>query len=155
MATAPLTVWKCDTCGDDITDPSTGIVTYRRDDERRASDFRIVHKNIPGTRRRCDPEAAEGFIDSTELSSLLGANGLADLLSLLSAGPFSGLRGVVRVADFDGYVDLVRRVQTPWYEEARPFCSTEHTRELIGGANYTYPYLPDTLERIADQKIEE
>jgi len=153
MRTKPLTVWKCDTCGDDISDPGIGIVTYRRDDQRRASDFRLVHKNIDG--RRCDPDNDGGFIDSIELSGLIGADGLADLLSFLSAGPYSGRRGVVRVADFDGYVDLVRRVQTPGYEEARPFWRTEHTRELIGGANQTYPYLPDTLEQIANQDPEE
>lgn len=50
--TQPLTVWKCDTCGDDITDPDTAIVTWRRDDANRGYDFRIVHKNMDG--HRCD-----------------------------------------------------------------------------------------------------
>ncbi|OBH55021.1 hypothetical protein A5687_03340 [Mycobacterium mantenii] len=152
MAT-PLTAWKCDQCQEDITDPGIALVTYRRDDQRRAYDFRLVHKNIDG--RRCDPDNDDGFIDSIELSQLLGADGLTDLLSLLSAGPYSDDRGVVRVLDFDGYTDLVRRVQIPFYEEARRYWRTQYTRELLGGANHTYPYLPDTLEQIANQDPEE
>lgn len=152
MAT-PLTVWKCDTCGDDITKPGTALVTYRRDDDNRAYDFRLVHKNIDG--HRCDPDNAHGFEASIELHSLLGADGLTDLLSLLSAGPLKSTPGEVRVADLDGYVDLVRRVQIPWYEEARPYWGTEYTGELVAGANATYPYMPDVLERIANQHPEE
>lgn len=152
MAT-PLTAWKCDRCQEDITDPGIAVVTYRRDDQRRAYDFLLVHKNLDG--RRCDPDNDDGYIESIALSQLLGADGLTDLLSFLSAGPYSGDRGVVRVADFDGYVDLVRRVQIPFYEEARQYWHTERTRELLGGASYAYPYLPDLLEHIANQDPEE
>lgn len=77
--TTPLTTWICDTCGDDITDAGKALVTWRSE-ERRGYDFRIVHKNLDD--RRCDPEAAEGFVLHTELSSFLGADGLAYALSL-------------------------------------------------------------------------
>lgn len=150
---APLTVWNCDTCREPIADPGTAVVTYRRDGENRAYDFLLVHKNIDG--HRCDPDNAEGYEASLELSGLLGADGLADLLSFLSAGPVKNTPGVVRVADLDGYVDLVRRVQTPWYEEARGLWGTEFTTELVGGAGPTYPYVPDVLEQIASQTVEE
>jgi hypothetical protein len=134
--TTPLTVWKCDTCGDDITDVGKALVIWRTDDDRRGYDFRIVHKNLGG--RRCDPEADRGFVLHTELSSFLGPEGLAYALSLLSPGPIM-CDAYLRVADFNGFVDLVRRTQTPWYEEARPFWDTEHTRHWLADANEVYP----------------
>jgi hypothetical protein len=148
--TTPLTVWKCDTCGDDITEPGKALVTWRTDDDDRGYDFRIVHKNMDG--RRCDPEAEREFLQSTELSSFLGDDGLAYALSLLSPGPIMGDTDV-KVLDFNGFVDLVRRTQTRWYEEARPHWQTEHTQHWLGDANQVYPYQPDVLERIAKREL--
>lgn len=150
MTQPPLVAWKCDTCDDDITEPGKAIVTWRRDDDRRGYDFRIVHKNIDG--RHCDPGAENGFILNTELSSFLGHNGLAYALSLLSPGPIMGDTDV-QVIDFNGFVDLVRRTQTPWYEQARPHWHTEHTRHWLADANQVYPYQPEVLERIAKQEL--
>jgi hypothetical protein len=70
-------------------------------------------------------------------------------LSWLSAGPLRE-DGGIRVADMDEYVDLVRRVQTPYYEEARPRFGDEKTYHWLGDANEYYPYLPKTLQRIAE-----
>lgn len=140
----PLTVWKCDTCGDDITVPDKALVTWRTDDDSRGYDFRIVHKNMDG--HHCDPGAERGFMLHTELSSFLGDEGLAYALSLLSPGPIMG-DADVKVVDFNGFVDLVRRTQTPWYEQARSYWETEHTHHWLGDANQVYPYHPDVLER--------
>jgi hypothetical protein len=148
--TTPLTVWICDTCGENITAPGKAIVTWREDDSL-GSDFRIVHKNMDG--RRCDPGVEGGFRLSTELLSFLGADGLAYAMSLLSAGPIMG-DSALRVRDFDGFVDLVRRTQTPWYEEARPFWQTEDTQHWLADANEVYPYCPDVLRRIAEQELD-
>jgi hypothetical protein len=100
--------------------------------------------------RRCDPGDDAGFRLSTELSSFLGADGLAYAMSLLSPGPIMG-DSALRVRDFDGFVDLVRRTQTPWYEEARQFWHTEHTKDLQADANEVAPYVPDELKRIAEE----
>ncbi|MBZ4558674.1 hypothetical protein GBO17_06895 [Mycobacterium avium subsp. hominissuis] len=151
--TKPLTMWTCDTCGEGITlaDAGKALVTWRHDDQGRGYDFRIVHKNMND--RRCDPEYASGFMLHTELSMFLGDKGLAYALGLLSDGPIKGGESAVRVADFDSFTDLVRRVQTPWYEEARPFWNTEHTQHWLADASESYPYMPDVLERIAKQDL--
>jgi hypothetical protein len=60
----------------------------------------------------------------------------------------------VRVRDFDRFADLVRRTQTPWYEEARPFWQTEHTQHWLADANEVAPYSPHVLERIAGQELD-
>ncbi|SKF35392.1 Uncharacterised protein [Mycobacteroides abscessus subsp. massiliense] len=148
--TTPLTVWRCDSCGDDITSPTRSLVIWRRDDERRGFDFRIVHKSMDGY--KCDPGAGQGFCYHTELENFLGANGLAYALSLLSPGPLMGSTDV-QVLDFNGFVDLVRRTQTPWYEQARTQWDTEQTRDWFTDANQVYPYQPAVLERIAKQTL--
>ena len=82
----------------------------------------------------------------------LGPSGLAYALSMLSPGPING--GIaVQVADFNGFVDLVRRTQTPWYEEARPYWRTEDTQHWFAGGSDIRPYESEVLERIAKQEF--
>jgi hypothetical protein len=74
---------------------------------------------------------------------------MALLLSWLSGGPMSEA-GHNRVGDLDAYVDLVRRVQTPWYEQARSLFQAEKTQHWLGDANEYRPYQPDVLRKIAE-----
>lgn len=145
LPAAPLTVWQCDTCGDNITNPGKALVIWQIDDHYRGYDFRIVHMNIDG--RCCDPGNDNGFVRFTYLSSFLGANGLAYALAFLR--PIEGYFDV-EVIDFNGFVDLVQRTQTPWYEEARSYL---HTEEWLADADRIYSYMPDVLERIAKQEL--
>lgn len=149
-SSGPLRAWTCDTCGEPITDPERALVIWQTsDDHRHYHSFRIVHKSIDG--RRCDPGARSGFMMNLDLNYFLGPEGLALLLSWLSAGPLKG-GGECRVAaeGMDAYTDLVRRLQLPHYEEARPKFGDEHTRHWLDDANEVYPYLPDVLERVAN-----
>jgi hypothetical protein len=142
----PLTTWICDTCGEEMTDPNTSLMTWTEDDQGRAVEFLLVHKNIDG--RTCDPGARSGFVSNLELSAGLGEDGAAYLLSLLSVGPLKG-NGSCKVANMSGWVDLFRRLQTPWYEEARPHFDDEKTRHWLDDANEVLPYMPEVLEKIA------
>jgi len=145
----PLTTWYCDSCGGPITDLTQSLLTWDTDDTGRATEFRIVHKSMGG--RQCDPYRAPSprFTSSNELSNYVGADGLAALLSFLSAGPLIGkTASFPRVADFDQFVDVVRRLQTPWYEEARSHFAEEEVRDALEDASETLPYLSDVLRRI-------
>jgi hypothetical protein len=53
--------------------------------------------------------------------------------------------------DMDAYVDLIRRLQTPWYEEARSFFQTESIQNGWGIANEVAPYDPESLRQIAEE----
>jgi hypothetical protein len=139
----PLNSWICDTCGNPITDPEMGLGTWRRDAKGGTYDFRIVHKGV------CDTEP---IVANVDLSGLLGDLGAARLLSLLSAGPLKG-PGREPLVDLDGFVDFFRRLQVPWYEEARPHFDAEHVQSILGDANEIYPYTPDVLERIAKDRL--
>ncbi len=148
--TLPLTVWKCDTCGDDVH-PKDAIVIWKNVNRRRY-DFRIVHQDKGHLRYGCDPGHDNGFRQFDHLSRFLGADGLSYALSLLSPGPVMGGTAVL-VDDFNGFVDLVRRTQTPWYEEARLHWQTEQTQDWLDDASESYPYRPDVLKRIAQQEL--
>jgi hypothetical protein len=157
--TSPLGTWACDVCDDPVTaDPSDGLVVWRSertDTGIRLFDFKIVHKTNLGAPepRRCDPDNAAGYWSSLDLQQLLGAEGLALLLSWLSAGPLKGGGSYLEIADMDEFVDFVRRVQTPYYEQARRRFGDEQTHHWLGDANEYYPYLPETLRRVADGTI--
>ena len=140
--TGPLKSWRCDSCGDEINDPSTALVIARYDDLK-PFDWLIVHKGDS-----CDPGASAGYMLNVSLSSFLGEEGLAHLLALLSPGPIKGGSGC-RIANFEQYVDLVRRVQTPYYEEARTKFDDEDVHHQFGDANEYYPYVPKSLRNIA------
>ncbi|MGW6449519.1 hypothetical protein [Lentzea sp. NPDC055074] len=151
----PLETWSCDVCGGPITSAQNdGLVVWRtrQDDGRYIDyDFKIVHKTIESDPdpRRCDPGSAAGYSGNLDLPLLLGADGLTWLLSMLSNGPLAG-GGGRNVADLDEYVHLVRRLQTPYYEEARVKFNDEDTHHWLSDANEVLPYLPDTLRRIAE-----
>lgn len=121
-ASAPLRAWICDTCGDLITDPTKGLVTWRKASNNTDYDFKIVHKSIRSDPEpyNCDPGAETGYIYHLDIEKLLGVDGLTLLLSWISVGPLKGGGGTITTSkDLDSYVDLVRRVQIPYYEEAR------------------------------------
>lgn len=128
------------------------LVTWRRDDEDRRIDFLVVHKSVDG--RRCDPGDQVGFVESIEISHFLGEDGQAALLSLLSPGPMIGSASTPpAIADFDQYVGLFRRLQTPWYEKARGHFGDEQVQVALAGANEYVPYRPSTLKAIATGKL--
>lgn len=148
----PLSAWTCDTCGTEIDDPHTGLLTWQEDAHHKAYDFRLVHKNIGA--KTCDPGAASGYVSNVDLVHYLGPVGQAALLSMLSIGPLAGPSELdPRVKDFDSFVDVYRRLQTPWYEEARSRFTEENVQNLLSDANEYYPYMPEVLERIAKGKL--
>jgi hypothetical protein len=136
----PLTAWLCDTCGEAIASGNLGNVVWHSDQEFRKHDFRIVHKGA------CDPDRR---MQSLGISDLVGPAGQAHLLSWLSYGKIMNHTGPLRVVDIDAYTDLFRRLQTPWYEEARPYFQSASVKDGWGDANEVAPYEPYALQRIA------
>jgi hypothetical protein len=145
--------WVCDICGDEIPEPGVGLITWLKSDDRPMYDFKIVHKNIEPW--RCwDRAEAFGHRASYELYDGLGLDGLTTLLSWLTYGPVDG-GGHPDVApqDLDGYVDLVRRLQLPYYEQARLRFGTQDVHERLVGVNPAFPYIQESLQWAARQPI--
>lgn len=143
----PLASWICDSCQNEIDNPSGALVVWRMDSEFHYGDFRIVHKGP-----RCDPERD---MLSLELSDFVGANGLALLLSWLSLGPIRRGEKRQRIVDMDKFVDLVRRLHTPAYEEARQYFGMGTVRDAYVESREDAPYVPASLKHIIEMGQEE
>ena len=139
----PLTSWHCDVCGNQIERAEDGYVIWKTRDDMKSHGFKIIHQT------KCDLDDHHA---SADLQEFLGEKGLTYLLSHLSLGPVilrRGSKSRCDAADLDEFVDLIRRVQTPYYEEARGKFSNTEFRDAYSDANEVLPYLPDELKRIA------
>jgi hypothetical protein len=118
MKLLPLHQFKCDACGQIIARPEVGWVEWLAGPTRgtKAHGFRIVH-----TSNRCQYPNS-GRVQGTYLTHLLGSDGLATLLILVAPGGRTGNRED-GVESLEEWADLVRRLQIPYYEEARQYWS--------------------------------
>lgn len=135
------TVWRCDSCGGDVT-AQDGYVIWNSSGPAR--DFRIIHQS------RCDDK---NLHSSTALKDLIGRTGIAHLLSFLTEGP--ARRGAHEFSrdiptDLSDFVDLFRRLHVPNYERARPHFADRRVRERLNGWNERAPYFPSELAWIAE-----
>ena len=118
-----------------------GYVVWGRDEAGAATGFQIVHMS------KCDDKSKH---KSNALRDFLGANGLAKLTAMMSYGSLANThRGEgPKLADLDEFTDFLRRVQIPFYEEARPYFSTDAVMEHFHGSSQTRPYMQDALQTI-------
>jgi len=119
-----------------------GYVIWKIDADNKYYDFKIIHQN------RCD---LDHYQLSNSLDRFLGVNGLTVLLSFLSLGEIKinlGGSSSIKVKNMDEFVDFVRRLQTPLYEEARPKFEDQSVLAAHSDSNEVYPYLLDSLDRI-------
>ncbi len=136
----PLTTWYCDVCKQRIEDRNEGYVVWQSPDIKTSPVIKIVHHN------RCD---VVGENSTADLNDFLGTEGLTHLLSHLSAGPVKAARPEsppLTISGLDPFVDFVRRVQIPYYEEAR--LSFNNQDFLDKGEGQTETYTPERLTEI-------
>jgi hypothetical protein len=147
--------WLCDICWEPIPSVGVGLVIWQESKERPMHDFKIVHKTIDPW--RCwDRAEAAGYRSSEEIDACTGVDGLTNLLSWLSLGPLDAAtqgrnRTHVASEDLDDFVDLVRRLQIPYYEEARRRFGDQEVHEELAGVNPVYPYTVARLRWAAAQ----
>lgn len=145
----PLKEFICDVCGEVIKDIDDGYVVWRsdRDHDRLQYDFKIIHQ------RDCDDRTCG---NSMPLKKFLGIDGLSYLLTFYSLGPLKTLplskefRSKNRILNNDEFIDFIRRVQIPYYEEARQYFSKREVLEDYSDSNEYYPYLPHNLKKIIE-----
>lgn len=134
-----LTQWYCDVCGEKILKAEDGYVVWKDDEHHKSHSFRVIHQ------KKCDTD--KSFRLSAALSDFLGHDGLAYCLSFLSLGSLKQAHGErhARVSDLDGFVDFVRRMQTPNYEEARRRFSDQRVLDDNSDSNEVGPYMQKQL----------
>ena len=154
MEHKPLTKWYCDHCDLMIENPADGLVIWNGHADLGDHDFKVVHKGI------CDDKS---YGKSLPINDFLGYRGQAKLLSLLSDGrlktgfPFDSSHYHAtkrKVKNRDEYVDLFRRFQLPYYEEARRYFEDVEIRDMFDSANEIAPYKEEALEAILLRKGE-
>jgi hypothetical protein len=140
--------WICDHCNLPITEAAAGIAVWDTDDQGRDHSFSIVHKNS------CDPAQPKW----ASLTELVGVDGLAYLLSFLSRGTIELARGrqsAQHVADFDEFVDFVRRLQLPNYDAARRHFADPRVVGDYHDHGEVTPYTQHFLRRIAKEYFDD
>jgi hypothetical protein len=139
----PLTRWTCDDCGHDVSS-TNGLLMFQNDPTESflAYEFRIMHAS------GCQPDSDSTVTD--ELESYLGEDGLATLLGYLTAGPGRADEHGIAVRDMDEFVDLIRRLHTPYYEQARKRFSDPLIAETLRNDDRWHPYCPANLRMIAE-----
>jgi hypothetical protein len=140
--TTPLSTWICDYCHDEITDPTFALLAWQSPARGQAHDFRILHKG-----QKCDRDRSDNTL---ELHQVVGSGGMGPLLALLSQGRFFGPSSPAGAVNLDEWVDVFRRVQVPWYEEARQHFSNSAVRGEFADSNEVYVYEQESLKRIIE-----
>lgn len=150
MHLEPLQQWICDTCGETINNVEEGYLQWlvEREGEHKKYGFHIVHHLLAspkGGQWGCYYEdTLDVHVGDLDLEHYTGVDGLSYLLTLAT------YRNGVR--DVEEFIDIVRRIQTPYYEEARFYFDQalndgviEHRRH--DAYSYKQTKLQDIIER--------
>ena len=154
----PLKQFICDKCGQIIEKPEDGWVEWlHREDpltgRRKNQGFKIVHHSAAspisdGTRRvRCYHYDNRADRSDNHLEYFLGDSGLPILYGMIDSGPdFVDQKYVPEVASVREYMEFLRRLTLPYYEEARKYWYEAKSNGFFDSGNEVWAYLPDTLQ---------
>lgn len=139
----PLEEWTCDTCRQ-VVSSSDGALEWLSPSGKGPHSFRIVHNSD-----RCYRHTNAYDRADIPLSEFLGAKGLQNFLSMLSVGPILDPKEKGEpIPHIPSFVDTVRRLQIPFYEEARHYFSEATADGYFTDQNEVSIFLPGTCEAI-------
>lgn len=149
MHLKPLQQWVCDTCHEIIEKPEDGYVQFHKDSNKLYDDFIIVHHKPESPLDNKNGCYIYNF--DVGLDECLGDNGKVYLLSLLDPGeyftdPFRPMTSNIRA-----WVEFFRRLQIPYYEEARQYWSRAMEDGFFGDCNEQWMYEPETLKLLIEK----
>jgi len=147
---ALLKQWYCDVCDEIIEKPEDGYVIWLMDEDLLCSDFKIIHRS------KCDIDRFR-YTSSMPLTSFLEEDGRSYLMTFLSLGPvkYANSEDFKRIKNMNEFADFFRRVQVPYYEEARRRFNNEKLLRDFDDANEYYPYQVNILKEIIERYSEE
>ena len=149
-----LKQWICDVCGRIID--NTGLVVwnasmYPDNDDEKYFKYKIVHPSGAfdehGNQYGCDYDHSN-YPLSGHLSWFLGGEGLSNLLAMIDVGPLHRDEYEEQITNMRDFLELFRRVQLPYYEEARLYWEEARRDGYFDGASEVWAYLPRTLENL-------
>jgi len=152
----PLEQWYCDSCGEVIASPREGRIEWIVENDV-ANAFRIVHHASASPRYpggNCHDDTAHHGRQETSLDRCVGLAGLPWSLSFLDLGPVHDPdeQRTMRVRSVREFVEIMRRLTLPYYEEARTLWGIATESGFFeGGRNEIAVYLPETLKALIAQ----
>ncbi len=145
----PLGQWICDVCGEVIQSPKDGYVQWNRNLNQEIDDFVIVH-HFSASPKKHNRDGCYKYDSDSDLESFLGERGIVELTALLDPGPYHMPEYKTMVADIRKWIDFYRRLQLPYYEEARQYWEEAISDGYFDDANEIYIYLPEKLKRMIE-----
>ena len=101
--------------------------------------------------QRKEKDLPNGFIKDGSLSRYLGVENLQNLYTLLHPGPLYGKGKGILVEDINEYMEILRRLTIPYYEEARIYWPLAEEDGFFCDVNEVYPCLVSTLKLIIEK----
>src|ERR1700704_3579748 len=140
----PLEEWICDSCGK-IVAAGGGWVEWLSGSATAAGphSFRIVHHQPSCHRHTHAFDRAD-----LHLTAFLGAPGLQIFLSMLDVGPLLSPSAEPHQPEMRSFVDTIRRLHIPYYEEARRYMAEAQSDGYFGDQNEVSVFLPETCKAI-------
>lgn len=152
----PLNQFICDYCDQIIQQPEQGWIEWLMDRaDRKKYGFKVVHHaaysplRTEGERNKnCYHYARHPGRMDDHLDHFLN-NRIANLLSFLDVGPYLEPEySSPSVKDLREFVEIMRRLAIPYYEEARLYWSLAAYDGYFEGASESWLYLESTLKDI-------
>lgn len=141
-----LKQWVCDVCGKIIEKPEDGYVQFHKDNNGKYDDFIIVHHLLASPRKNISQNGCYIYDLDLDLESFLGEKGIGYLLSFLDPGPYHVPDFKSRVSNIRKWVELMRRLHVPYYEEARLYWNRASADGYFYDSNEIYIYSPENLK---------
>jgi hypothetical protein len=130
----PLQQWVCDRCQNVIESPEKGYVEWIDGDDELHRDYRIIHAG-----GQCHHHLHAAGLSDSSLEDFVGPTGLVKLLSVLDVGAYHDPNFVghlrIKPANVRNYVETFRRLQLPYYEEARLYWDQATEDGVFDGIN--------------------
>ena len=159
----PLKQFVCDTCGEVINSPEEGWIEWisKLDLEKHTREihsFNIVHHYsfsplIKPNNEGCYQHQGKAGRSDNHLNQFISDNyKMANILRMLDIGPYHNpdFKGT-DITDLRQYVETVRRLTIPYYEEARLYWDRAEEDGYFDGSNEIWIYGVDNLKYLIEK----
>ncbi|HET7000504.1 MAG TPA: hypothetical protein VFI33_04320 [Puia sp.] len=150
----PLEQFYCDTCDMLIEKVDDGAVEWKDKSEapegrHLSGSFRICHNTKT---KNCYQPERTGYNNNSALSKFLGEEGYIQLLDFIDRGSridknYSG----TRISDMREYVEFVKRLTIPHYEEARHYWDEAQQDGFFDNIGEHKYFLKETLTELIEK----
>ncbi len=142
----PIQEWICDSCGQTVT-PENGYLEWLSPDSGPHS-FNVVHN-----KQRCFQHDNHFDRSDNPLDVFLGAKGLQQFLAMLDLGRVLDPVGrhMPGTPELRSFVDVIRRLHIPYYEEARLYFEAAVSEGYFSDQNEVSIFVPETCKAIIER----